>query len=431
MSIFSRLANQVIRKDKPAKKEGPNPFYPADLAYTNGAFSSSTSVAAIICALNLLTGSMCQAKFKLYRKIEDRVVPVEKHRLLEYLKSPSSIMGNKLNTYEYIYRRYFAKGNAYFRLYTNAVNHAVDGIPAECARTFLVKTGRGIERRYDLTFPQLNGIPDEQNVPASSVLAFHNYGFNGEYSPSPIAQAANLKQTLSAASYYNKAVLKGGMYSKTAIVDTGTQPYETRKRIYDDVRDKLSGAENAHKVPVIPQGFTLQQLGISSVDMQVVELMRFSIEEIGRIWQIPPRLLLLYQGSTRVENKLDSLAAEFVKYSIRPHGIRFSAEINEKLLTNTEKANGFYIDLDYGELTKGSLAELAMIGDLLVPKSGVLTPNEWRKELGYDSIEGGDKLILPAGSGGQSGSEEEPEPPAQEDEDEDNSNLIPFSRRLK
>ena len=88
------------------------------------------NVPAIISAINNLCGAMSLADIKLYQKRGKETEEVTSHRVIDFIKRPSIIMGNSQNFFEFIYRQYFEEGNSWSKIIFNGNNQPVDIIPS-------------------------------------------------------------------------------------------------------------------------------------------------------------------------------------------------------------------------------------------------------------------------------------------------------------
>ena len=360
------------------------------------------NVPAIISAINNLCGAMSLADIKLYQKRGKETEEVTSHRVIDFIKRPSIIMGNSQNFFEFIYRQYFEEGNSWSKIIFNGNNQPVDIIPSISTVTAYIP-GNVPKKLYSMN---LINYPDTsrviQNVEEREVLAIHNFGFNGIRSPSPVKQADHLQDIIRNATSINNSILRYGIYSRNAFIDhsqnsTPAKIAERQKELFD-----ISGVENAARPALFDKNIEVKEMQASVVDENLIQLLDWVLQEISRIFNVPPsRLNHLIEG-TRVQNTLDSISADFVKRCLAPHGKRIMSEFNLKLLTDRERNMGYYLEYDFDSLLRGSLTEMAMVGDTLVAKGGLVTPNEYRtKYLRLPEHDQGGSLYIPKGGSEQ------------------------------
>lgn len=130
---------------------------------------------------------------------------------------------------------------------------------------------------------------------------------------------------------------------------------------------------------------------ISQKDADLVEALRFSVEEASRIYGVPVSML----GHTK-DTSYATAAEErraFLSATLRPLMVRVADALGVSLLTDQERLEGLGIEFDASDFGAGKeLAET--ISNLL--NSGVLTLNECRNRLGLPDVTGGDVPRVPA-----------------------------------
>jgi len=156
--------------------------------------------------------------------------------------------------------------------------------------------------------------------------------------------------------------------------------------------DNAHGGDKAGGTAVIPNDAAWQSLVMSSVDAQFLELRNFAIDEVARLFNISPIFLQSLQKATWSNSEQ---AKEFLlSVTLLPWIRRWEAALTLKLLTEEERAAGFYIEFktegfvhaDYKARTEG-------INKLIA--SRVINPNEARAMLNLPPYEGGDQFINP------------------------------------
>ena len=96
-------------------------------------------------------------------------------------------------------------------------------------------------------------------------------------------------------------------------------------------------------------------------------------------------------------------AADFERYSIRPHTHIMDAQMNFKLRTRQDLEQGLTIHTSTDNLSHGSLSERIESADQAVAKAGIWTINEGRELTGKPPRSDGDRLMSPKGAPAQGG----------------------------
>lgn len=245
--------------------------------------------------------------------------------------------------------------------------------------------------RYNLTFGDNGG--GINNVGPQDVLAFHGEGYDGYESPSPVALAgkASLDQYSAIQQSATIGAKRGWWPWMVAKLPSKLQAAMTPEQETEFVR-RLNESRAANDVfKVIPDGVSVDNYSpISGRDLQIIELLRWNLLDICRVFNVPPRMVFEYQTGTRIQGNFGGQSEDFAKFSVRPHLEVIGAQLTRKLLP---RSNGeLFIRLDADELQRGTMAERVNLAKEAVANS-LMTPNEAREILGLPEIDGGDTLL--------------------------------------
>jgi HK97 family phage portal protein len=133
------------------------------------------------------------------------------------------------------------------------------------------------------------------------------------------------------------------------------------------------------------------KISLSIKDADLIEALRFSVEEVSRIYGVDPSQL------AHSQNTSFATAAEmrraFLSSTLKPLLIRVADAFNEALLSSDEQDQGLRIEFDAADFGAGK--ELAETLSTLV-NSGILTANESRNRMGLPDFDAGDIPRVPA-----------------------------------
>jgi len=122
--------------------------------------------------------------------------------------------------------------------------------------------------------------------------------------------------------------------------------------------------------------------------MQLIELQRFCIEQIARIYSLPP--VFLQDLSNGTYSNVEQQDLHFVKHTLRRWIEQTEQEMNLKLFgRESNKEVRFNVD----SLLRGDL-KTRMEGHATSIQNGIKTPNEVREIEGLDPQESGDDLMI-------------------------------------
>ena len=186
---------------------------------------------------------------------------------------------------------------------------------------------------------------------AEDVLHIPGLGFDGLIGYSPIAMAKNaVGMTLACeeygASFFANGANPGGVLEHPGVLKDPSKVRESWNSVY-------RGVNNAHKIAVLEEGMKYQQIGIPPEEAQFLETRKFQINEIARLYRIPPHMVGDLDKSSF--SNIEQQSLEFVKYTLDPWVIRWEQSLQRSLLLPGEKGTQ---GLHLGLLQPGQLADL-------------------------------------------------------------------------
>ena len=171
--------------------------------------------------------------------------------------------------------------------------------------------------------------------------------------------------------------------------------------------ETLAGAYNTAReqgiMPILPPGVEGSALpGLAQGDALALDILRWSVEDIARIYGVSPGRLGQMSGGgagVRTQRYIDQVS-DFAHFAAEPVARRMDAAFTYTLLTPLERSLGMRVRTDLTTLYMGSASDIATLGVALVG-GGTHTPNEVRMRYhGLPPLEGGDQLSAPRGSAG-------------------------------
>ncbi|WP_246676543.1 phage portal protein [Mesorhizobium sp. B2-4-4] len=149
---------------------------------------------------------------------------------------------------------------------------------------------------------------------------------------------------------------------------------------------------NANGDPLIlDAGWTYAAQTMPSTDAQFIENRLEQINEIARIFGVPPHML--YQLERATWSNAEQMAASFLQLCLRPWLDRWQDAYATVLLTEDEQ-DDLYFEFVIDDLQRADAAGRAEIFGKLVAMRA-MTPNEVRAAMNLPAIEGGDQLANP------------------------------------
>lgn len=237
------------------------------------------------------------------------------------------------------------------------------------------------------TFKEYGNIKLE----AEDVLHIPGLGFDGLIGYSPIAMAKNaVGMTLACeeygASFFANGANPGGVLEHPGVLKDPSKVRESWNSVY-------RGVSNAHKIAVLEEGMKYQQIGIPPEEAQFLETRKFQINEIARLYRIPPHMVGDLDKSSF--SNIEQQSLEFVKYTLDPWVIRWEQSLQRSLLLPGEKGK-YFIKLNVDGLLRGDY-QSRMNGYAVGRQNGWFSANDIREMENMNPIpdeEGGNLYLI-------------------------------------
>ncbi len=224
----------------------------------------------------------------------------------------------------------------------------------------------------------------------SEILHIPGLGFNGRVGKSVIKMAREAVGLGLAAEEFGARFFSQGAQPGGVIEYPERMSDEAYKRYKKDVNKKYGGLGNSHKIMVLEEGLKYHQTGIPPDDAQFLETRKFQIEEIARIFRVPPHMLADLERATF--SNIEQQSIDFVVNTIRPWLVRIEQTLNDKLIGNRNKSN--YIKFVVEGLLRGDAESRGTFYNTMF-NIGAMTINDIREKEDMNPIDGGDQSFVP------------------------------------
>lgn len=221
---------------------------------------------------------------------------------------------------------------------------------------------------------------------SADVLHIPGLGFDGLIGYSPIAMAKNAIGMAIATEEYGAKFFANGASPGGVLEHPGV--VKDPKRVRESWNAVYQGSENAHRIAVLEEGMKFQSIGIPPEQAQFLETRKFQINEIARIFRIPPHMIGDLEKSSF--SNIEQQSLEFVKYTLDPWVVRWEQAMQKALLLFSEKKE-YFIRFNVNGLLRGDY-QSRMNGYAVGRQNGWLSADDIRE------LE--DMNKLPQGSGG-------------------------------
>lgn len=223
------------------------------------------------------------------------------------------------------------------------------------------------------------------------VLHIPGLGFDGLVGYSPIAMAKNAIGLAIATEEYGAKFFANGAAPSGVLEHPGT--IKDPSRLRENWNSTFGGSANSGKVAVLEEGMKYTPISISPEQAQFLETRKFQIDEIARIFRVPPHMVGDLEKSSF--SNIEQQSLEFVKYTSDPWVIRWEQSLSRALLNEDEKRKYFF-KFNLEGLLRGDY-ESRMSGYAVARQNGWMSANDIRELENMDKIpaeDGGDLYLI-------------------------------------
>ena len=223
------------------------------------------------------------------------------------------------------------------------------------------------------------------------VLHIPGLGFDGLVGYSPISLARDAIGMAIACEEYGAKFFSNGAQPSGVLEHPGT--VKDPSRIRDSWNATFGGSQNANKVAVLEEGMKYTPISIAPDQAQFLETRKFQIDEIARIFRIPPHMVGDLDKSSF--SNIEQQSLEFVTYTLDPWICRWEQSIVRSLLSREEKGT-FFVKFNVDGLLRGDY-QSRMQGYAIGRQNGWMSANDIRELENLDRIpeaEGGDLYLV-------------------------------------
>jgi HK97 family phage portal protein len=285
-------------------------------------------------------------------------------------------------------------GNAYAQIIRNARGEVIALYPLMPNKMTVDRDSKGrLFYLYSRTSDDAPTLGDDSQVylAPSEVLHIPGLGFDGLIGYSPIAMAKNAVGLAIATEEYGAKFFANGAAPGGVLEHPGT--IKDPQKVKESWNSAYQGSQNAHRVAVLEEGMKYQPIGISPEQAQFLETRKFQINEIARIFRVPPHMLADLEKSSF--SNIEQQSLEFVKYTLDPWVVRWEQSMCRALLMESEKPIVF-IKFNVDGLLRGDYVS-RMSGYATARQNGWMSANDIRELENLDRIPaefGGDLYLI-------------------------------------
>lgn len=393
MGIFSKFRS----RDKPANRtadSGYSFFMGYSSSGKNVTEQTAMQMTAVYACVRILSEAVASLPVHLYRYNDSGGKEKATDHPLYFLlhDEPNPEMSSFLFR-ETLMTHLLLWGNAYAQIIRNGKGDIVAMYPLMPNKMTVDRdeNGRLFYLYYRGTDEALKDKSATVILQPSDVLHIPGLGFDGLVGYSPIAMAKNAIGMAMACEEYGAKFFANGAAPGGVLEHPGT--IKDPQRVRDSWQNTFGGSGNANKIAVLEEGMKYTPISISPNEAQFLETRKFQINEIARIFRVPPHMVGDLEKSSF--SNIEQQSLEFVKYTLDPWVVRWEQTIARTLLKPEEKKT-YFVKFNVEGLLRGDY-QSRMNGYATARQNGWMSANDIRELENLDRIpeeDGGDLYLV-------------------------------------
>ena len=356
---------------------------------------TAMQTAAVYACIRVLSEAVASLPLQLYKYQGKGAVIADDHPLYDILHSVPNAEMTSFVFRETLMSHLLLYGNAYAQIIRDSTGQIKELYPLLPDKMDVSRNEQGqiyytYWREKDAANQQEKG--GGVTLRYDEVLHVPGLSFDGLTGYSPIALAKNVIGMAIATENYGASFFRNGA-TPGGILE---HPGELNKDAPDQLRETWEGlfvGQGAHRIAVLEGGMTYHAVGIPPDQAQFLETRRFQLNEIARIFRVPPHMIGDLERSTF--SNIEQQALEFLKYSVDPWIKRWEQQMEKSLLTPAERKT-HEIRFNVDGLLRGDYMT-RMRGFAIARQNGWVSANEIRsldRQMPIAEEFGGDRFYI-------------------------------------
>ncbi|MCW6665305.1 phage portal protein [Aerococcaceae bacterium NML191219] len=346
---------------------------------------TAMTMSAVYSCVRILSETLASLPLQVYEVTDSGTRKAINHPLYKVLHDEPNTEMTSFIFRETLMTHLLLWGNAYAQIIRNGKGEVLGLYP-------LMPDKMTVDRNESKAIIYAYQTSDGTKVTLSSqdVLHIPGLGFDGLVGYGPIAMAKNAIGMAIATEEYGAKFFANGATPSGILEHPGT--VKNPQAVRESWSRGFSGS-NSHKVAVLEEGMKYTPISIAPNEAQFLETRKFQINEIARIFRVPPHMVGDLEKSSF--SNIEQQSLEFVKYTLDPWVSRWEQAMTRRLLSSSEKGQ-YTIKFNVDGLLRGDY-ESRMNGYAIGRQNGWMSANDIRELENLDKIpteQGGDLYLV-------------------------------------
>lgn len=390
MNLLARLFQS---RASPKNQVGGRQFYfGRSSAGKNVSERTALQTTAVYACVRILSETIASLPLHTYKYTEDAGSPCgskEKdytHPLYYLLHDEPNDEMTSFAFRETLMSHLLIYGNAYAQIIRDGRGRVLSLYPLLPDK---MRVDRGVNKQIYYTYSS----DEEGQIPLrkEEVLHIPGLGYDGLVGYSPIAMTKNAVGLSIAAEEYGSKFFANGANPGGVLEHPGQ--LKDPERVRDSWNSVYGGSNNSNRVAVLEEGLSFKSISIPPEQAQFLETRKFQVNEICRIFRVPPHMVADLEKSSF--SNIEQQSLDFVVNTVRPWLVRWEQAIGQKLLLPNEKGKTF-VKFNVDGLLRGDF-QSRMTGYSIARQNGWMSADDIRELENMNKLpkgKGGDKYLV-------------------------------------
>lgn len=375
-------------RDKPRDSVSAAPVFYFGTSGSGKSVTAQTAIqlSTVYACVRVVSETVASLPLGVYEATNDGNLKAGDHPLYHLLHDEPNSEMTSFVLREVMLAHLLLYGNSYSQIIRSGKNTVVGLYPLLPDHMDVDRDSKG-----NLTYTYTTSDGRTVVIKPQDILHIPGLGFDGIIGYSPIALEKNAIGLGIASEEYGSKFFSNG--ARPSGILTHPNTVKNPKAVRESWNSAYGGSSNSNRVAILEEGMTFTPLSIPNNEAQFLETRKFQVDEICRIFRVPPHLVGNLEHATF--SNIEHQSIDFAVHTIRPWLVRIEQSMNRALFTDQEKGR-FYVQFNIDGLMRGDYKS-RMEGYAIARQNGWMSANDIRALENQNPIpkeEGGDAYLV-------------------------------------
>jgi len=347
---------------------------------------SAIQLSTVYACVRVISETVASLPLGIYETVNDGNEKATDHPLYRLLHDEPNSEMTSFVFREVMLAHLLLYGNSYSQIIRSGKNTVIALYPLLPDHMDVDRDSKG-----NLTYTYTTSDGKTVVMKPRDVLHIPGLGFDGVMGYSPIALEKNAIGLGIASEEYGSKFFSNG--ARPSGILTHPNTVKNPKALRESWNSAYGGSSNSNRVAILEEGMKFEPIAIPNNEAQFLETRKFQVDEICRIYRVPPHLVGNLEHATF--SNIEHQSIDFAVHTIRPWLVRIEQAMNRALLSDQEKGR-FFVQFNIDGLMRGDYKS-RMEGYAIGRQNGWLSANDIRALENQNPIpadQGGDAYLV-------------------------------------